>query len=54
MARYIIFINNDERLDNGEEDTLEDVALNVSELLRSGYYEVEDVSEIVDKRPPMV
>lgn len=45
MTRYILVINNDERLDNDEEDTLESVTEDTSELLRSGYFQVETVEE---------
>lgn len=48
MSRFVLVVNNDIRLDNGEEDTLESVESEVYELLRSGYFEVESVIQITD------
>lgn len=43
--RYIIVINDEELRGNGDELSLDEVANEVSELLRSGYYDVESVTE---------
>lgn len=43
--RFTLVINNDEAVDNGDESTFEDVTYEVGELLRSGYYEVEEIYE---------
>lgn len=43
--RYIVIINDDERRGNGEESTTAEVAEEVDELLRSGYFFVETVRE---------
>lgn len=48
--RYIVIINNLERLDAGEDDTLETVTYDVIECLQSGYFEIESVKEINEKR----
>lgn len=44
MAKYVVVINDDERIDNGDESTFDDVQYEVGELLRSGYFQVESVS----------
>lgn len=41
--KYLIIVNDDERLANGDESGLEDVRYEVGELLRSGYFGVESV-----------
>lgn len=44
--QYLVVINNEERLDAGDEDTLEVVKDEVEELLRSGYFAVERLTEL--------
>jgi hypothetical protein len=44
--RYIVVVNDDERIDAGDEWTLEETTYEIGELLRSGYFEVESVEEI--------
>lgn len=41
--KYVVLINNDERLENGEEDTDAIVKEEVTELLGSGYFETVSV-----------
>lgn len=41
--RYIVLVNDDEARDNGDDLTLEEATLEIKELLRSGYFEVEHV-----------
>lgn len=41
--RYVVFVNDDERVANGDETSWEDAVDEISELLRSGYFEVEYV-----------
>ncbi len=43
MTQYILVINNDERLANDEQDNPETVKEETTELLRSGYFDVEEV-----------
>ena len=38
--KYIVIIDDEERLDNGDESTFEDTEYEVKELLRSGYFNV--------------
>lgn len=42
--RYVVIINDGELRGMGDDPTLEAVADEVWELLRSGYYEVEEVT----------
>lgn len=42
--KYIVVVNDEERVDNGDESDLDDVNYEISELLRSGYFEVESVT----------
>lgn len=44
--KYLVVINNDEALSNGDDPTFEDVKDEVEELLRSGYYDVEEIKVI--------
>lgn len=44
--RYTVVVNDDEARDNGDDLTLEEATWEITELLRSGYFEVESVEEI--------
>lgn len=46
--RYILCINNNERLANGDDDDWDTVLDEVTELLRGGYFEVEYMDEARD------
>ena len=41
--KYLVIINDDERVGNGDESTVADVEYEAGELLRSGYFEIESV-----------
>lgn len=41
--KYVLVINDDELRDNGDELSLDEVWEEVGELLRSGYFAVENV-----------
>ena len=41
--KYTVIINDDELRGNGEELTLQEVKFEVGELLRSGYFDVEEL-----------
>lgn len=44
--RFLLIINNLEAESNGDDYNFDDVKDEVEELLRSGYYEVEDMEEM--------
>ena len=46
--RYVVIVNDDEREANGDEFTFDETVDEISELLRSGYFEVEKVERIVN------
>lgn len=46
--RYILFINNDEALASGDDPDFAETKYEVGELLRSGYYEVEQIHAILE------
>jgi hypothetical protein len=46
--RYMVCINDNERVANGDESTWDDTLDEIRELLRSGYFEVEYMDEARD------
>mgnify|MGYP006188472803 CR=1 FL=1 len=46
--KFMVYVNNEERLANGDEDTFESAVDEIIELLRSGHFYVEYVDEVTD------
>lgn len=46
--RFMVCVNNDEAVANGDEQGWEDIQYEIAELLRSGYYAVEYMDECRD------
>lgn len=46
--KYLVIVNDDERVDSGDEFTFDETVDEISELLRSGYFEVEMVTPHAD------
>lgn len=46
--RFMVCVNDGERLGNGDESTFEDIKYEISELLRTCYFDVEYMDECKD------
>lgn len=44
--KFMVIVNDDEARGNGSEMTFDDNVYEIGELLRSGYYDVEEVYKI--------
>ncbi len=46
--RYVIVVNNEEALDNGDDPDFEETEYEIGELLRSGYYALESIEPVME------